>query len=86
MCGIKISGNYLSPTYLDGDILLIARDRFPIPGEVGIFLKGKAVYIRKYENGQPMRLVPVTNCGDTLLINNIDDIHFFGRVITVIRT
>ena len=33
-----------------------------------------------------MRLVPITNCGDTLLINNIDDIHFFGRVITVIRT
>ena len=86
MCGIKISGNYLSPTYLDGDILLIARDRFPIPGEVGIFLKGKAVYIRRYENGQPMRLVPVTNSGDTLFINNIDVIHFFGRVITVIRT
>ena len=86
MCGIKILGNNLTPTYLDGDTLLIARDRFPVPGEVGRFLKGKAVYIRRYEMGQPMRLVPITNCGDTLLINNIDDIHFFGRVITVIRT
>ena len=86
MCGIKILGNNLTPTYLDGDTLLIARDRFPVPGEVGIFLKGKAVYIRRYEMGQPMRLVAITNCGDTLLINNIDDIHFFGRVITVIRT
>jgi Helix-turn-helix. len=38
LCGIKIVGRNLSPTYFDNDILLIGKDRFPESGETGIFL------------------------------------------------
>ena len=40
LCGIKIVGRNLSPTYFDNDILLIGKDRFPESGETGIFLIG----------------------------------------------
>lgn len=85
MCGIKVLGNELSPTYINGDILLIAKDRFPIDGETGIFIIGKKGYIRQYYAGKPICLKSLNNATDSITINSIDEFHFFGRVLTIVR-
>lgn len=85
MCGIKILGNELSPTYINDDVLLIARDRFPLDGEIGIFVIGNKAYIRKYTFGTPMQLTSLNDNTQSIIIKNIDDVHFFGRVLTIVR-
>lgn len=85
MCGLKIVGKNLHPTYLNNDILLIAKDRYPIGDENGIFIVGQKVYIRRYIPGYPMELAPINNIGDSLIISDINDVHFFGRILTVVR-
>ena len=85
LCGIKIVGRNLSPTYFDNDILLIGKDRFPESGETGIFLIGNKVYIRKYIPGIRLELAPINGDKNSLFIDNIDDVHYFGRVLTVVR-
>lgn len=85
MCGLKNVGKELSPTYLDGDVLLIARDRFPLNGEIGVFLIGSKAYIRKYTLSSSIIMEPVNGIGTPIKIHNIDEVHFFGRVLTVIR-
>lgn len=85
LCGIKIVGRNLSPTYFDDDILLIGKDRFPESGETGIFLIGNKVYIRKYIPGIRLELAPINGDKNSLFIDNIDDVHYFGRVLTVVR-
>ena len=85
MCGLKVLGDELSPTYINGDILLIARDRFPLDGEIGIFIIGNKSYIRQYFAGNPICLNALNNVTDSITVNNIDDIHFFGRILTIVR-
>ena len=85
MCGLKVVGKSLHPTYLDDDILLVARDRFPLDGEIGIFIVNNKAYIRKYSIGNPIKLISINNTTDSLTVSNIDDIHFFGRILTIIR-
>lgn len=85
MCGVKIIGKNLQPTYLNNDILLIAKDRYPVDNENGIFIVGQRAYIRKYISEYPMELAPVNNVGNSLIITDINDVHFFGRILTVIR-
>ena len=85
LSGIKIVGRNLSPTYFDNDILLIGKDRFPESGETGIFLIGNKVYIRKYIPGIRLELAPINGDKNSLFIDNIDDVHYFGRVLTVVR-
>ncbi len=85
LCGYKIIGNNLMPTYYDGDILLVGKDRFPAPSETGIFLIGNKIYIRQYLPGTQLELASVNNKSKSLFIKNIDDVHYVGRVLTVIR-
>lgn len=85
MCGLKVVGDALHPTYLKNDILLIARDRFPLDGETGVFLIKHKAYIRKYISSTPVILAPVNGIGDSITVSNINDIHFFGRVLTIVR-
>lgn len=85
MCAVKIIGKNLHPTYLNNDILLVGKDRYPAKDEVGIFLIGQRIYIRKYIPGFPVELIPVNNSGNSLIISDISEAHFFGRVLTVVR-
>lgn len=85
MCGLKIIGENLHPTYLNNDILLIGRDRFPMDGENGIFLIGHKAYIRTYFSGCPIKLVPINGDNNTITITDINDVHFFGRILTIVR-
>ena len=61
------------------------KDRFPESGETGIFLIGNKVYIRKYIPGIRLELAPINGDKNSLFIDNIDDVHYFGRVLTVVR-
>jgi transcriptional regulator with XRE-family HTH domain len=85
MCGLKITGKKFHPTYLDGDVLLIARDRFPQCGEIGVFLLGNKAYIRKYTVTDHILLESLNGFERPIKINNIDELHFFGRVLTIVR-
>ncbi len=85
MCGVKVIGSYLHPTYLNNDILLVARDRFPLNNEVAVFIKEHKIYIRKYILGNPIIMESINGTAKPIKIYNIDDIHFFGRVLTVVR-
>ena len=69
LCGIKIVGRNLSPTYFDNDIFLI----------------GNKVFIRKYIPGIRLELATINGDKNSLFIDNIDDVHYFGRVLTVVR-
>lgn len=46
-CILEINSNFYHPLYLCGDRLVIS-DRAPINGEIGIFLKNKQLYIRRF--------------------------------------
>ena len=90
ICGFKITGIALHPTYLQNDILLIARDRYPHNGENGIFIINKRVYIRTYtftSDGKSTKhtLLPVNGIGSPIVIDDINTIHFFGRIVTIVR-
>lgn len=85
MCGIKVIGKSLQPTYLCNDILLIAKDRFPLNNEIGIFLYKNKIYIRRYIDETPIALESINGNGNSIKIYDIDDIHFIGRVLSVIR-
>lgn len=85
MCGVKIIGRELHPTYLNDDILLIGRDRFPNNGEIGIFILDNKAYIRKYIVSDHVSLIPINAAGTPIEITNIDEVHFFGRILTIIR-
>lgn len=85
MCGIRITNQSLHPTFLENDILLIARDRHPIYGETGIFLKSPKVYIRKYIYGSPSILEPINGVGFPIIVDKPEDWYIFGRVLTIIR-
>lgn len=85
MCGVKITSSYLAPTYLYNDVLLVARDRYPYPEEIGIFLVNGRCYIRKYMSGKVCSLESINGNDESIIMKNIDDFHFFGRVLTTIR-
>lgn len=86
MCGIKITNKSLHPTYLEGDILLVSKDRHPAYGETGIFLHDNCVYIRKYLYGTPSILMPVNGVGEDIIANDLSEWHVFGRVLTTLRS
>ena len=50
LCGIKIVGRNLSPTYFDNDILLIGKDRFLNPVRRGFFLlEIKCIFVNIFQ-------------------------------------
>jgi SOS-response transcriptional repressor LexA len=85
MCGVRIDVKELHPTYLCGDILLIAKDRFPYDGDICIFLMDNKVYIRKYSMGYPTVMKSVNDSSNPIIVNDINHIHFFGRVVSILR-
>lgn len=85
MCGFKITNTSLTPAYLNNDVLLLARDRYPQSGEIGVFLIGNKCYIRKYISGFPCKLECINGNNEPIVIKDIKNLHFIGRVLTVIR-
>lgn len=88
---VKVTSNHLTPAYVQGDILLVSKS--PVrDGDVGIFINketGRA-YLRKYQMGPHVLLVPVNDFGVTFEVdplNESDVSRWFklGRVITKLR-
>lgn len=85
MCGFKITNSSLAPTYFNNDVLLLARDRYPYPDEIGVFIVNNRCYVRKYTSSSPCKLESINKINNPIIVKDIDNLHFFGRVLTVIR-
>lgn len=89
--GIQVTSNHLHPVYHLGDILLVS-SRPPHNGDTAIFINNRQnrAYIRKFIQGNPCRLVPISDFGEEITINPFDEADMsqwikFGTVITKIR-
>ena len=89
--GIMVTSNHLHPVYHQDDILLIA-SRFPLNGENAIFVNRRQhkAYLRKYVQGTPCKLVPITDFGDVINVNPLDADDMLqwiilGTVVTKLR-
>lgn len=57
--GLQITSNAFMPVFYEGDIVLVS-DRFPKPGEAGLFMHENLMYIRKYQiTREGVKLTPV---------------------------
>lgn len=84
-CGIRISTNDYHPVYYAGDILLMGRDRAPVSGETGLFIRDNCLYLRKFLSGSFITLAPVNKLGTPLYLDSLDGFFIFGYVLTVYR-
>lgn len=85
ICGLKITSSFLSPVYFAEDILLVAKDRYPYANEAGVFLYKGRFFIKQYNTTGVHRLTSICGNEDDLIIDDISNLHFFGRIVTVIR-
>lgn len=85
VCALKITGNAFRPVYVEGDILLIARDRQPHYGTVSVFLHHNQLYIRKYIPGTPPLLAPLNHDSPAVSLDRPEEWSLFGCVLTVAR-
>ena len=84
-CAVKITGNQFSPTYLDGDLLLVGRNQQPHYGTIGIFIHNNRLYLRRYVTESPLQLESITQNRSCKLIEQPETWTLFGCVLTVIR-
>ena len=89
--GIRITSNHLHPAYIMGDILLISSAP-PRDGDTGIFINKNEhrAYIRKFRQGNPCVLEPVSYFGENIYIDPSDPEAMdqwikFGTVVSKIR-
>jgi len=90
-CAIRITGNYLHPTYNAGDILLVSQTALK-DGDTGLFVNKdeNRAYIRKFKQTNSWILEPVNGYGQTFVVDNLDKDEMdkwiiFGRVLTKVR-
>lgn len=90
-CAVKITSNHLHPVYYAGDILLVHRES-PRDGDTGIFInrENNRVYIRKLRQTSPVQLIPVSDNGQIIYIDDKEPKEMkkwikFGHVITKVR-
>lgn len=90
-CGVMITSHHLQPVYHKGDILLITK-RPPHEGDTAIFINREngCAYLRKFRQGNPIRLEPLNEYGVTFEVdcNNNEEMDKwikFGCVLTKMR-
>lgn len=90
-CGVQITSHHLQPVYHKGDILLICK-RPPHEGDTAIFINKEngCAYLRKFRQGNPVRLEPLNEYGVTFELdcNNAEEMDKwikFGCVLTKMR-
>lgn len=90
-CGIKVTSNHMHPVYVNGDVLLIARQP-PRDGDTAVLVNrssGRA-YLRKFRQGHPCSMEPINGYGATFYVNPDDPVDMgqwikFGVVISKMR-
>ena len=82
---IKVVTDTLSPVFFRNDILLMSH-RFPMNGEIAIFMHNHKQYIRKYyRTDSTIKLVGVSEYSRTLENCDLRDFVCIGTVLTVLR-
>ena len=81
---IAVSSHFYHPVYTDGDALLIGCNRLPLPGETGIFLYKKDLYIRTFSPSlNSVLLEPVNRVGPNIIIRDFTEWKYLGYVVGV---
>ncbi len=82
---IQITSHSYAPAYCKGDCILIA-DRFPEPGERGVFVKDGKGYIRQFiENPDSYVLKSVNGREAALVFRRLEGVDCIGTCIGVVR-
>lgn len=84
-CAIRVTTNSYHPVYYQNDILLIGKDRMPLTGETGVFVKDGYIYLRKFISGNYITLAPVNHIGTSIYLESLEGWFIFGYVLTVYR-
>lgn len=83
---IKMISNDLAPKFCQDDIVLF-ENRFPNDGEYGAFFRDNRAYIRKFiKEDKQYRLKCLHNQGEDIILKRMDEIHYIGTCVDVIRT
>lgn len=84
---LKITSDFFSPVYVEGDILLIGNDRPQRLGEIGLTTCDGKVYLRRFTENNPITLDPITNIGKRIFVprSEVCRWHKIGYVIKKIR-
>ena len=85
MCAMKITDNSFYPIYLEGDLLLLAKDRLPHYGTICVLIHANQLYIRRFVPGNPPKLISLLNSDDCLLIDDPSAFTLLGCVLTIVR-
>lgn len=85
MCAMKITDNSFYPIYLEGDLLLLAKDRLPHYGTICVLIHANQLYIRRFVPGTPPKLISLLNSDDCLLIDDPSAFTLLGCVLTIVR-
>lgn len=82
---IQITSHSYAPAFCKGDCLLIA-DRFPEPGERGVFVKDGKGYIRQFvEKSDRYILKSVNGREAELVFKRLDGVDCIGTCVGVVR-
>ncbi len=82
---IRITSHSYAPAYCKGDCILIA-DRFPEPGERGVFVKDGRGYIRQFiESDDSYILKSVNGREAALVFRRLEGVDCIGTCIGVVR-
>lgn len=76
----RVSGNSLEPIYFDGDYLLVEHTKEMAHGDLGVFLIGDTLHVRRfYDKDGVRKLIPL--CVDIPEVPVDDSIVCLGRVL-----
>lgn len=82
---IKVATHILEPIYFYNDILLVATDRIPIDGEIGIYENNGKYFIRQYSTEPQKGLYSLTRIGSTITESELSKYHSCGYILGIYR-
>ena len=79
---VKISGDSMEPTYINGDVLLVQKTEELMNGDIGIFNVDNDTMCKKYvRKGRGISLVPENDKYKPIKITKNIECHIQGKVI-----
>ncbi len=75
---VKVSGDSMTPRFIDGQIVFIKQQQVLQVGEIGIFLLNDEAYIKRLGQAE---LISLNSEYDPIEINEYDSFRVFGKVI-----
>lgn len=82
---MQVPTHIFNPTYFYGDLLLIATDRMPLDGEIGIYECEGKYYIRKYCSVPQRSLQPLNHMGSPIFETEFHKYHTCGYILGIYR-